>query len=567
MTLWLAVIYQIRREEHEALHEAQVNLANLNRAFAEHSAKTIQGADQVARFLRAEYQENQEKGAQFDVASFLNRQGMVETDYQLLSIIDAQGWVAYSSQPFQRVDLRDREHFRVHAEGREDRLFISKPVLGRVSGKWSIQVTRPIRGHHAQALDGVVVVSLSPDHFTRFYRDVDLGRYGVMAMVGMDGVVRARAPQPPSQQGEAQVWPDVSSSPILRAAMAQPRGTMRAASTLDGVDRVWAFQRLSEHHMVVLTGMAITDIEAESRERAAVYVAVAAGVSVVVLGFLLSLIRSTRRQENMVAQLRQSQQQAQIANEMKTRLLASVSHELRTPLNGILGYAELIRDGASAQETQEFSSIIFHSAQHLEGLVSGLLDLARIQSGRMVLRIEEVDLLSWVRQIYSAHMLQASENGIHFALHLPPDAQTTDWRVRTDRIRVTQILTNALSNAFKFTPQGDITLSMYRQDDRCVVLRVQDSGIGMAQQRLSQVFTRFHVMTRDPHEPVHPKEGAGLGLPLAKELAGLLHSELDIESRLGHGTLVTLRLTDMRSADQDDDHNPVTTTSTLTGSA
>jgi signal transduction histidine kinase len=557
VTLWLAVAYQIQREDQEALRQAQINLTNLNRAFAEHSAKTIQGADQVGRFLRAEYLE---KGDRLDIASFLSHQDIVEADYQLLSVIDAQGWVSYSSQPFQRVDLRDREHFKVHTEGREDRLFISKPVLGRVSGKWSIQVTRRINVPHSDALGGVVVVSLSPDYLTRLYQDVDLGKHGVMTMVGMDGIVRARAPQPdPSRWRDG--GPNLSSSPLFRAALTQPTGTMRLISKIDGIDRLWAFQRLDAYRMVVFTGMAVTDIYAENWERATAYETVAGLVSGVVLGFLVSLMRSARRQGDMVAQLRQSQQQAHTANEMKTRLLASVSHELRTPLNGILGYAELIRDGSSPEETQEFSAIIFNSAQHLGGLVNGLLDLARIESGRMILRIEDVDLLPWIRQIYSAHTLQASEKRINFVLDLPPEVESMDWLIRTDRTRITQIVTNALSNALKFTPKGHITLSMRRQDSRCVVLRVQDSGIGMAQQRLSQVFTRFHAMTRDPHEPVHPQQGAGLGLPLAKELAGLLHSELEIESRLGRGTLVTLRLSDMRSATVGFD-NTVTTTST-----
>ncbi|MEX8503747.1 MAG: ATP-binding protein [Leptothrix ochracea] len=550
ITLWVAVAYEIHREDQEALHHAQVTLTNLNRAFAEHTAKTIQGADQVARFVRAQYLE---KGDHLDIASFLRHQNLIDTDYQLVSIIDAQGWLAYASKPFERLDLHDREHFRVHTYGNEDRLFISKPVLGRVSGKWSIQVSRRITDPRTHVFKGVVVVSLSPDYVASFFQGVNLGPYGVMAMVGMEGGIRARAP--PIDLGKMTAGLDVPTAAqtpgmSMMALMTYPEGMTRSVSQIDGVERLWAFQRLKAYPTVVITGMGVTDIDVDTKARAWVYKMVAGLLSVVLAGFLFSLILSARRQGDIVAQLRQSQQQAQTANEMKTRLLASVSHELRTPLNGILGYAELIRDGTTPEETQEFSEIIFHSAQHLGGLVNGLLDMARIESGRMILRVEEVDILACVRQIYGVHALQASETSIAFVLDLPPHVDATAWHLRTDAIRVTQILTNILSNAFKFTTKGEITLSMRRQDPRCVVLRVQDSGIGMSQQHLSQVFTRFHAMTRDPDEPIHAQQGAGIGLPLAKELAGLLHSHLEIESRLGRGTIVTLRLSDMRAVQQ-----------------
>lgn len=558
ITLWWAVIYQVEREDQEALHQAEINITNLNRAFAEHSAKTIQGADQAARFVRAEYLD---KGPRLDLLGYLRDKEIVDADYQLLSVIDAQGFVAHSSQPFQHVDLRDREHFKVHADSSDDRLFISKPVLGRVSGKWSIQVTRRVTQPHTGAFGGVVVVSLSPDYFTRFYQGVDLGKNGVIAMLGYDGVIRARATHDDHGGGQ-----DIASSALFKdAVMMSPfSGVLQGVSPIDGVTRLWSFQRLDTYQLVVLTGMSVVDIRAESGARARVYHAVASLVSVVVVAFLVGLVRSTRHQQAMWEQLRQSQQQAHAASEMKTRLLANVSHELRTPLNGILGYAELIRDGTSAAETQEFSQIIFDSAQHLGRLVNGLLDLARIESDRMVLCMEDVDVLALVRHIHSAHTLQAAAQGVVLRLDLPPDGAGMSWQVRTDRTRVLQILSNVLNNALKFTHTGMITLSMRRQDQRCVVLRVQDSGIGMSQQRLSQVFTRFHAMSSDPHEPTHPHQGAGLGLPLAKELAGLLHSTLTLESELGRGTVVTLYLADMRSATVGVDP---TFTTTSTGSA
>jgi two-component system sensor histidine kinase BarA len=130
--LWLLIAYQIHRERDEAIHGAEQSLGNLTRAFSEHSAKTIEGADQALRFIRSEYQR---AGAQLDIAAYLKRETIIHKAYHLLSVIGPDGYASHSSQPFQRVDLRDREHFRVHVDATEDKLFVSQPVLGRVSGR------------------------------------------------------------------------------------------------------------------------------------------------------------------------------------------------------------------------------------------------------------------------------------------------------------------------------------------------------------------------------------------------------------------------------------------------
>ena len=512
--LWLLIAFQIRHEHDEAVHAAEQNLSNLTRAFAEHSTKTIEGADQALRFVRSEYLQ---AGAPLDIASYLRRETIIHKAYHLISVIGPDGYVSHSSQPFQRVDLRDREHFRVHVDARDDRLFISRPVLGRVSGKWSIQLTRRVTLPDGR-FGGVVVLSLSPDYLTSFYKDVDLGASGVITLVGFDGIVRARATPASTAGGQ-----DVSDSPLFRLAQEHGEGARRMTAKIDGIDRIWAFRRLDEPGLFVFTGMAASDVFAASDRRRTMYLLGGLAVTVLVVALLGGLLARMRRQAGLVRMLRESRAKAKEANQLKSRFLASVSHELRTPLNGILGYAELIRDTSADAEAREYGLVIHQSAKHLHKLVDTILDLAKIESRRMPILNAPVALRGLLVEACALSRVPAAAKGLETALTiadaLPPE-------LLTDRTRLLQILNNLLGNAVKFTAQGSIALSA-RPDRGGVCIEVIDTGVGIAPAQMKSLFTRFHAATT---EFVHPEQGAGLGLPLSKELAELLGGSLAIDS-------------------------------------
>ncbi|WP_119152894.1 hybrid sensor histidine kinase/response regulator [Caldimonas tepidiphila] len=524
--LWAWVGFQIHRESEEALAQAELNLGNLTRAFAEHTVKTVEGADQTLRFVRRDYLA---QGDRLDLASYLERTAMVDSAYWLLSVIGPHGHVSHSSMPFMQVDLSDRAHFRVHAEGLEDRLFISKPVFGRVSEKWSIQLTRRIE-HPDGRFGGVVVLSLSPDYLTNFYQEVDLGRDGSISLVGFDGVVRARAVGDNRESGQV-----VSGDPLFEEARRRKVGARVASGGVDGIERVWAYRALDDYDLVVFAGMRTDEVLKEPRRRRMAYLAVAALTTLTLVAFMTVLLRAVRRQHGLVARLRDSERRANVANEMKTKFLASISHELRTPLNGILGYAELIRDTAREAEAREYGGIVHQSAQHLHSLVNTLLDLAKIESGRMRLSIRPLALGELVEEVVRLNAVFAESRGLALELARSPQAPAT---IESDRTRLVQVLNNLLSNAIKFTDRGGVVLRVAPDPDGVLIV-VQDSGIGIPAAQLETLFTRFHATTT---EFVHPAQGAGLGLPLARELTELLGGTLEIESAEGQGTRVLVRL-------------------------
>ena len=524
ITLWSVVIYQRQRDVAQVEAQAKTELSNMARAFAEHTTKMVQGADQAIRFVRRELRS---RGAQLKLSEYIDNGDVIGDDYRQLAVIGADGFLIDSSLPFKRIDLSDREHFRVHQQGAADRLFISKPVLGRVSQRWSLQLTRRINQADGR-FGGVVVVSLAPEQLTRFYDDVDLGPQGVIALVGYDGVVRVR------QAGASSaVSQDVSSSAAFTAARVQKVGTLWSVSAVDGQDRLYAFRALDDLGLVVMVGRGRSDILRGVDRLGHLYIALATLVSLALFGFTAALLRRIKRQAVLVEALRQSNLRANEASAMKSRFLASVSHELRKPLNGILGYAELVLDSEPSAEVQEYAQTIQASGQHLHRLVNTILDLAKIESGQLMPNFTEVDLNQLLLEACELHRDSAKSQSLSLELSagcLP--------RLRTDRSRLLQVLGNLIDNAIKFTDHGGV-LVRASSDEDSVTIVVSDSGVGIEAGQLESVFTRFHSLSQ---EFTHPRQGAGLGLPLAKELTELIGASLEIASRPGQGTEVSLRL-------------------------
>jgi two-component system sensor histidine kinase BarA len=526
VVLWVAIALVIRQDYENTGRQAEVNLSNLSRAFAEHTAKTLEGADQAVRFVRSEYLAH---GAGLDIPKYLASQAIIDSDYHLLTVIGADGYVSHSSRPFTRVDLHEREHFRVHANAQDDSLFVSKPVLGKVSGKWSIQITRRIDEPDGR-FGGVVVVSMPPSYFTRFYQEVDLGAHGAISLVGMDGFVRARASADGQQQGQ-----DLRGSALFQAMLAQKNGVLQMRSSIDQVERLYAFRTLEAYRLIVVSGTGVDDAFQEADRRRSLAIFLGSGVTGVLLILTASLYRRIRRQALLMTELHASRLKAEEASQLKSKFLASVSHELRTPLHGILGYSELIRDTSADAQAQEFGGIIHDSARHLHSLVNTILDLAKIESGHVVPVFDAIELSPLLEETYRLHAVHAHGRGLDFSLDVDASCPA---QITTDRTRLLQVLGNIVNNAIKFTDRGRIVLSATVEQGR-LMLRVRDNGIGIAADRLGEVFTRFHGVTA---ELVHCNQGAGLGLPLAKELTELLGGTLSIRSELGSGTEVCVSL-------------------------
>jgi two-component system cell cycle sensor histidine kinase PleC len=222
------------------------------------------------------------------------------------------------------------------------------------------------------------------------------------------------------------------------------------------------------------------------------------------------------------------------ANLTKTQFLANMSHELRTPLNAILGFSELLTLDAYAGKRAEYAALIHESGAHLLGLVNDLLDLSRIEAGRMELHWETLNLRALTDECATIVEPRAREGAVTLVRAIDPTLPL----VIADRRAMKQILLNLLSNAIKFNhPGGSVELFARVEKSGELLFGVEDDGAGIADEDQARVFERFGQGRHDIHTP---EKGAGLGLPIVKGLVEAHGGRVALESRYGSGTRVTV---------------------------
>ncbi|MDY0011593.1 MAG: ATP-binding protein [Rhodocyclaceae bacterium] len=519
--LWGGIRHQVGQDLRLAEDSIRRDTRNLARAFEEHTVRTLASADQTVLFLKYQYEKIGEK---VDIADYL-QVGMVSSNLlNQLGVIDEHGIYALSSLPNHKpLDLSDREHFRFHVAQDTGRLFVSKPVLGRASGKWSLQLTRRINKPDGR-FDGVVVSSVDPFYFTTFYSEVALGRDGVVTLLGQDGVTRARRAGGKNDFGQ-----DVSGSGSFARLTTEESGFYRDESILDGVSRYYSFRRLKDYPLVVVVGVGEAEALAGYRARKEGYLAFGGAMTMVTLGFAALAVYLLHRQRQVSVRLRASQAQAESANRLKSEFLASMSHELRTPINGIMGYAEYIRDASSDALLGQFADVIHGSSKQLLRLVNSILDLAKIEAGRMSLDPAAVLLGALIQEVYEAYRGAADAKGLLLECELVGELPEF---VYCDRLRVRQVLENLMENAIKFTDQGFVRLRAWQEGSN-LWIGVRDSGPGIPGAMQGVIFERFQQL--EAFE-TRSREGAGLGLALSSELVALMGGSMVLESAPGQGS-------------------------------
>ena len=263
------------------------------------------------------------------------------------------------------------------------------------------------------------------------------------------------------------------------------------------------------------------------------------------------LRESERRYREQADELREANRRLEEYNRLKAEFVANMSHELRTPLTAIIGFAQLAQlaregEGQVPRRFQDAFERILRNGQHLLALINDVLDVSKIEAGRMKIHREHIDLVEVVQSAFGELQSLAERKGLEYRLRVPERLPLA----YTDPLRVRQVLINLLSNAAKFTARGHIEAELLRHGERHFRIVVRDTGIGIEEQSLPIIFERFRQvdgsMTRSA-------SGVGLGLSIVRQIVELLGGEIEVTSAVGRGStfVVTLPLAAPESAARD----------------
>jgi predicted ATPase/signal transduction histidine kinase/DNA-binding NarL/FixJ family response regulator len=244
----------------------------------------------------------------------------------------------------------------------------------------------------------------------------------------------------------------------------------------------------------------------------------------------LELQENNLRLQAEIHERQRAEEAAEAANRAKSEFLANMSHELRTPLNGILGYTQIFKKYKNLTDQQKNGIGIIHQCgEHLLTLINDILDLSKIEARKMELYPKEFDFPEFINGIYEICHIRAQQKGIELLYEtLSPLPQA----IRADEKRLRQVLINLVGNAVKFTERGSVTFKVGYQEGK-LRFQVEDTGIGIAQQQLEEIFLPFQQVGEESRKT----EGTGLGLAISRQLIELMNTSINVKSTLGQGSI------------------------------
>jgi signal transduction histidine kinase/CheY-like chemotaxis protein len=390
--------------------------------------------------------------------------------------------------------------------------------------------------------DKVLVAALPGLYFSQLLREYKIWHTGSVYILDRDGVfIAGENIRLVNNRFSAVADGGEDAKEYFREALANPGGEGSGRYFFDGKERLAAYRRINAEGAHWLLGVAAPLTESPGGQlykgliaMGFIFLGFGALSALILSGFISKQFRTINEQNRHLADLNQI---AKDASETKTNFLANMSHEMRTPLNAIVGFSELMLNGIANPEDSEQNLCKIHTAGvTLLGIVNDILDISQIESGKFELVPVEYEVASLINDTATVNMVRIGEKKITFKLSIDPDIP---YKLFGDELRIKQICNNFLSNAFKYTKEGEVELSVssaVNGEDVWLMLSVRDSGIGIKKDDIVKLFSAYNQVDTKSNRLI---EGTGLGLSIAKRMAQMMDGTIDVESDYGKGSTFT----------------------------
>ena len=479
------------------------------------------------------------------LTSYIDRRSSSLSEVDSLRILDREGTIVYGRgvDASLRMNAAHRDFFTELRDNPDSGLVISKPVLGQISGKWSIALARRIELPNG-GFGGVAFAVILLETLQKQFAQLDLGRHGAVSLRDLELGTVVRYPEPANLQtaignrAHSPEWPEkLQENPI--------EGTYFAVG-LDNRRRALSYHRVDNYPFYIIVGLLPSDYLAGWKQDAWRTISLLCIFALITLVFARAMrdawdsLTERKKAEQLMHAAYETEKrvraEAERVSRLKDEFVANLSHELRTPVSAILGWSELLRRrNAGDTRIQEGLSAIERSARVQAQMIDDLLDMQRIVSGAVQLDMKPVDLRALVKDVVETTRPASEAKQIAIGMTFDP----TSTMVLGDAVRIQQIIWNVLNNAVKFTPVGGRIHLDVQHSASTVQVSVTDNGAGIDATFLPHVFERFQsaasLSTR--------QAGLGLGLAIAKHLVELHGGFIEARSAgVGHGSTFSIGL-------------------------
>lgn len=537
-----------------AIAEWQTHLNNMSLVLAENTSQVMNSAYLVLNSIAADVASEHVPDAAALKARYAGRDtfellrqkisGLPQVDVATIIGVDGQVINFSRMYPIPAINVAERDYFQERLHNRGAGIFISKPVRNKVNGNWTFYISRRLENDSGQFL-GLAVIGISCDFFGNFFKAISLEQQASISLYRSDVTLLARWPYVEDMMGKYN--PYGTTYRLLRQGRqfgAMLVDTPRMSENYRKVVRMGAVRVVQGYPLAV--NITITEDLFLAGWRSTMWlVGLLAGASIVVIVAAFLLVNKLlQRQEEDAERALQLKTLAEEANQAKSRFLAAMSHEIRTPMHGILGMSEQLLEHPGVRP---IAQDIHASTLGLMGITDQILDLAKVESGRMELEQGVFDPGELVRSVLNAHTASAGRKGV---LLVEQDATPSGVALQGDSGKLRQVLGNLVSNAIKFSDGGTVTVGVaVREADGRALLTcsVRDQGIGIEPQALARLFQPFEQADSGIARRFG---GTGLGLAICRELVTLMGGRIWCESTPGQGSVFTFEVRCARASAQ-----------------